>query len=307
MMNRPAYLDLLDTGELERRVDRARARLSNCDLCPRLCRADRAAGELGFCRTGRHALVSSAGPHFGEEAPLVGTRGSGTIFVASCNLGCHFCQNAEVSHDRIGREVTAGEWAEIMLGLQQRGCHNINIVTPSHVVAALLEALLVAARRGLRLPVVYNTSAYDLPETLRLLDGVIDIYMPDFKTWDPGVAAIYAEAPDYPKRAQAAILEMHRQVGDLVIGPDGIARRGLLVRHLVLPEGLAGTAAVCDFLFKQVSPDTYVNIMDQYHPADRIAGGDPLGRPITREEYAAALDQARAAGLRRFDPRSCRC
>jgi putative pyruvate formate lyase activating enzyme len=307
MMNRPAYLDLLDSGELERRVNRACARLSACDLCPRLCRANRTDGELGYCRTGPRALVSSAGPHFGEEAVLVGTRGSGTIFIASCNLGCRFCQNSEVSHARIGREVTADEWAGIMLDLQQRGCHNINIVTPSHVVAALLEALLIAARGGLRLPIVYNTSAYDLPDTLRLLDGVIDIYMPDFKTWDPGVAAIYAEAPDYPARAQAAILEMHRQVGDLVIGSDGIARRGLLVRHLVLPEGLAGTAAVCDFIFKQVSPDTYVNIMDQYHPVDRIAGGDPLSRPITREEYAVALAQVRAAGLRRFDARPCRC
>ncbi len=307
MTNGPAYLELLTTGELKRRADQAHARLTSCELCPRLCRADRTAGEFGYCHTGQHALVSSAGPHFGEEATLVGTRGSGAIFIASCNLGCRFCQNAEISHDRIGREVTADEWADIMLGLQQRGCHNINIVTPSHVVPALLEALLVAAQRGLRLPVVYNTSAYDLPETLRLFDGVIDIYMPDFKTWDPGVAALYAEAPDYPTRAQAAIIEMHRQVGDLVIGADGIARRGLLVRHLVLPDGLAGTAAVCDFLVKQVSPDTYINIMDQYHPVGRIAGGDPLDRSITPEEYAAALAQARAAGLRRFDAQSCVC
>ncbi len=301
---RPAYLDLAAGGELEERIARAQVHLKGCDLCPRLCRVDRAAGEFGFCATGRHAILASAGPHFGEEAPLVGTGGSGTIFVASCNLGCDFCQNAEISHDKLGREVTADEWAELMLSLQRRGCHNINIVTPSHVVPALLEALAVAAGNGLRLPLVYNTGGYDSLETLRLLEGVVDIYMPDFKFWDPEPAARFLRAPDYPERARAAIREMHRQVGDLETGPDGVARRGLLARHLVLPEGLAGTAEVCRFLAEEISPATYTNVMAQYHPAGRLERLGPLDRPLTPGEYAEALAAARAAGLWRLDERN---
>lgn len=302
-----SYHSLLAGGEIEKRVAAAQARLAACDLCPRRCRVDRAAGQFGVCATGRHALLSSAGPHFGEEAPLVGTRGSGTIFVASCNLGCLFCQNYEISHERIGREVTADEWADLMLDLQARGCHNINIVTPSHVIPALLEAVAVAAGRGFHLPLVYNSSGYDLVDSLRLLDGVIDIYMPDIKFWDAAGAARYCAAPDYPDHARAALKEMHRQVGDLAIDSDNIARRGLLVRHLVLPENLAGTDAVCRFLADEISPRTYVNIMDQYHPAGAISELGPLRRRITADEYAAALAWARAAGLtrlaetRRFD------
>jgi putative pyruvate formate lyase activating enzyme len=302
-MSAPAYLELHARGELARRVAAAQARLNACDLCPRRCRVNRTAGEFGFCATGRHALLSSAGPHHGEEAPLSGRQGSGTIFVTGCNLGCDFCQNAEISHARIGREVTADEWAETMLGLQRGGCHNINIVTPTHVVPALLEALEVAVGNGLHLPLVYNSGGYDSPDALALLDGVVDIYMPDFKFWEPAVAATYARAPDYPQAARSAIREMHRQVGDLRLDAAGIAERGLLVRHLVLPEALAGTREVCRFLAEEISTETYVNLMAQYHPAGRVADDDPLGRGITPDEFETALHEARSAGLRRFDER----
>jgi putative pyruvate formate lyase activating enzyme len=300
----PTYVDLAARGELAERIARAQARLKACDLCPRLCRVDRAAGEFGFCATGRHAILASAGPHFGEEAPLVGTGGSGTIFVASCNLGCDFCQNAEISHEKLGREVTADEWATLMLNLDRQGCHNINIVSPSHVVPALLEALAVAAGNGLRLPLVYNSGGYDSVDTLRLLEGIVDIYMPDFKFWGSEAAFRFTRAPDYPERAREAIREMHRQVGELKIGPDGVARRGLLVRHLVLPEGMAGTAQVCRFLAEEISPATYTNVMAQYHPAGRRDRLGPLDRPVTDREYADALAAARAAGLWRLDARN---
>jgi putative pyruvate formate lyase activating enzyme len=306
-LSRAAYLDLTESDGLEERVAAAQARLAHCDLCPRLCGTNRTGGEFGFCATGRHAILSSAGPHFGEEAPLVGQGGSGTLFVASCNLGCSFCQNSEISHERIGREVTADEMGGLMVDLQRRGCHNINIVTPTHVIPALLEAIAVAAQHGLQLPIVYNCGGYERVESLRLLEGVVDIYMPDFKFWDPEVARRYTGVPDYPERARQAIREMHRQVGDLEIDAQGLAVRGLLVRHLVLPDGLAGTAKVCQFLAGEVSPETYVNIMDQYHPAGRRETLGPLGRRIRREEYDQALVQARAAGLRRFDdPGQCR-
>jgi len=216
--------------------------------------------------------------------------------------GCDLCPR--LCHGKLGREVTADEWADLMLGLQRRGCHNINIVTPSHVVPALLEALAIAAGNGLRLPLVYNTGGYDSVETLRLMEGVVDIYMPDFKFWDPDPATRFTGAPDYPDRARAAIREMHRQVGDLEIGSDGVARRGLLVRHLVLPEGLAGTAAVCRFLATEISPATYTNVMAQYHPAGRLERLGPLDRPVTHREYTEALAAARAAGLWRLDERN---
>jgi len=302
-MPEPAYFRALTPEALAERVAAASARLAHCDLCPRRCGVNRAAGEFGHCHTGRHALLASAGPHFGEEAPLVGSGGSGTIFVAGCNLGCDFCQNAEISHERLGREVTADEWANLMRDLQRRGCHNINIVTPTHVVPALLEAIAVAAAQGLRLPIVYNCGGYESLATLRLLEGVVDIYMPDFKFGDPEPARRFADAPDYPERAREAIREMHRQVGDLVLDARGIAVRGLLVRHLVLPEGLAGTGRVCQFLAQEISTGTYVNIMDQYHPAGRLERLGPLGRRISREEYADALALARAAGLQRLDDR----
>lgn len=304
-MSEPGYLALARSGELETRIARAQARMTSCDLCPRLCRVDRAAGEFGQCATGRHAILASCGPHFGEETPLVGSGGSGTIFVSSCNLFCDFCQNADISHDKLGREVTADEWANLMVGLQERGCHNINVVSPSHVVPAMLEALSVAARNHLRLPLVYNTGGYDCVSTLRLLEGLVDIYMPDFKFWDAAVARRYCRAPDYPERAREALREMHRQVGDLIVDGDGIARRGLLVRHLVLPEGLAGTGEICRFIAREISDQTYVNIMEQYHPAGRTADLGPLRRRITQQEYQDALALAHDAGLQRLDSR-CR-
>ncbi|MBD3237683.1 MAG: radical SAM protein [Candidatus Eisenbacteria bacterium] len=303
-LEQPAYLSLISSGILEQRIAAAQAHLAACDLCPRSCGVDRIAGQFGTCATGRHAILASAGPHFGEERPLVGQGGSGTIFVAGCNLGCSFCQNAEISHDKLGREVTADEWADRMLALQAAGCHNINIVTPSHVVPALLEALAVAARGGLQLPLVYNSGGYDSVETLRLLEDVVDIYMPDFKFWDGAVAERYCGARDYPERAREALREMHRQVGDLTLDEAGVAVRGLLVRHLVLPEGLAGTEGLCGFLSVEISPQTYLNIMDQYYPAGRTAELGPLGRRITRAEHEEAIDAARAAGLDRLDPRA---
>jgi putative pyruvate formate lyase activating enzyme len=254
-------------------------------------------------------LVSSYFPHTGEEDCLRGWRGSGTIFFAGCNLGCLFCQNWDLSHERDGRPVTAERLADMMLELQEQGCHNINWVTPSHVVPQALEALEVAASRGLRLPIVYNSGGYDALETIRLLDGVVDIYMPDFKFWDAGVAQRLAKAPDYRDAACAAIAEMHRQVGDLVLDRRGLARRGLLIRHLVMPNNLAGTREVACWLTQTLSRDTYINVMAQYHPDGMVTRDAALGawadldRPISDAEFRGALAQAAAAGLHRFDRR----
>ncbi len=306
----PAYLNLLRSGELERRVAAARAHLHACDLCGRECRAERLSSrgrEKGSprpaCRTDDRAVVASFGPHFGEEDPLRGFGGSGTIFFAWCNLNCVFCQNYDISQLGHGRAVTPEELARMMLALQERGCHNINLVSPTHVLVPILEALLIAAADGLHLPLVWNTGGYDSLAALALLDGVVDIYMPDMKYSDEAVARRYSKVADYPAVNRAAVREMHRQVGDLVLDGRGIARRGLLVRHLVLPEGLAGTAEVARFLAEEVSRDTYINVMAQYRPAYQAASYPPLDRPITRAEYARAMEEARAAGLHRFDRR----
>ncbi|MEW6045460.1 MAG: radical SAM protein [Bacillota bacterium] len=301
----PAYLALYESGELERRAGRAVAALESCRLCPRNCGANRLADQRRTCRTGRFARVSSAFPHHGEERCLRGWRGSGTIFFSWCNLRCVFCQNSDISQVGEGTEVTAEELAALMVHLQELGCHNINLVTPEHVVPQVLEALVIAVRNGLRLPLVYNTSAYDSMESLALLDGVIDIYMPDFKVWDPGVARRLLKAPDYPEVARRTIKEMHRQVGPLAIDRDGLARRGVLLRHLVMPHGLAGTAEIMRWVARELSPDTYVNIMAQYHPAGRVLA-EPMSFPqltrrITRSEYEAALAASRQAGLWRLD------
>lgn len=266
----PAYLQLHASGELAARAAAARERLSCCTLCPRHCRVNRLADERGFCHTGAQAEVAGYGPHFGEESVLVGMGGSGTIFLAHCNLGCVFCQNYEISHLGEGVATPPGQLAAMMVSLQKQGCHNINFVTPSHVVPQLLDALIVAIDRGLTVPLVYNTGAYDEVETLRLLDGVVDIYMPDFKFWAEASAARFCRAADYPEMARLAIAEMHRQVGDLVIDAHGIARRGLLVRHLVMPEGLAETGKIMHFLAQEISPATYVNVMGQYRPCGQI-------------------------------------
>ena len=297
----PAYIKTYEEGLLEERIPTAMALLESCTVCPRQCRCNRAEGEKGFCRAGLLPEISSYGPHFGEERPLVGRGGSGTIFMTHCNLGCIFCQNDEISRWGRGEAIRPDDFSRIMIALQERGCHNINFVSPSHFVPQILQALPKAIEGGLRLPLVYNTGGYDALETLALLDGVVDIYMPDFKYTDPDTARIYSEAPDYPQTAKAALKEMHRQTGDLVMDARGIALRGLLVRHLVLPQGLAGTREAMRFLAMQISTDTYVNIMDQYRPCGEIQNGDPLSRRITRAEFEEAVAMAKNEGLRRID------
>jgi putative pyruvate formate lyase activating enzyme len=301
----PSYLSLLEGGELARRAREAVDRLADCAICGRQCHVDRLHEEKpkSYCRTGRLARVSTCFAHHGEEDCLRGWAGSGTIFFGHCNLRCVFCQNFELSWQGEGRELTALELARLMLRLQDQGCHNLNFVTPSHVVAQILQALLVAAQEGLRLPLVYNTGGYDCVETLRLLDGVIDIYMPDLKFWDPAVAKELANAEDYPQRAREAIKEMHRQVGDLVLDQHGIARRGVLVRHLVMPNGRAGTREVMRFLAREVSAATYVNVMAQYRPMGHAARHASINRPITLDEYAEALALATEEGITRLDRR----
>ncbi len=296
----PAYRSLLPGGELDRRVERAYRMLERCRLCPRACGVNRLADERGECRTGRRAVVSSAHLHFGEEPPLVGWGGSGTIFFTYCNLHCQYCQNYEISQLGEGVEVETEELAAMMLQLQRAGAHNINLVTPTHVVPQILAAVALAARSGLRIPLVYNTGGYDALPTLRLLDGVVDIYMPDAKYADEETARRYSQVEYYPRVNRLAIREMHRQVGDLVLDERGIARRGLIVRHLVLPEGLAGTAEVMRFLAEEISRDTYVNVMAQYRPEYRAWEYPPLRRRITMEEYRQAVELARAAGLYRL-------
>lgn len=298
----PAYLALHRSGELAARARLADTHLEDCDLCARYCHVNRKQTLHGVvCRTGELSVVHSAGPHHGEEDCLRGWRGSGTIFFSWCNMRCVFCQNWDISWKGHGEEKTAEELAEIMLELQAAGCHNINLVSPSHVVAQILSALTIAADRGLRLPLVYNTGGYDSIEALKLLDGVVDIYMPDMKYGDSELAKHYSHTPDYVNANQVAVREMHRQVGDLRLSADGIAQRGLLVRHLVLPNGIAGTEKVMDFLAREVSPNTYVNIMDQYRPSYRAQEYPELNRMITAEEYRAALHAAAQAGLRRLD------
>ncbi|HMA29323.1 MAG TPA: radical SAM protein [Thermoanaerobaculia bacterium] len=301
----PSYLALRRTGELAERVARAHARLADCNLCARFCHVDRLKGIAGaVCRTGERARVHSHGPHFGEEDPLRGTRGSGTIFFSWCSLRCDFCQNWTISQKGDGEEVEPEVLAALMLELQAQGCHNINLVTPSHVVAQILAALEIAAGRGLALPLVYNTGGYDSLPALELLDGVVDIYMPDMKYGDSGTARRYSHAKDYREVNQAAVREMHRQVGDLVLDEHGIAVRGLLVRHLVLPGGLAGTAGVLEFLGREISRETYLNLMDQYRPCYRAEEIEPLSRRISPAEWNQALALADAYGLTRLDSRS---
>ena len=317
----PAYLALHASGELAERARRTQVLLHRCVTCPRNCRVDRTAGELGVCRIGALAQVASYAPHFGEEAALVGRGGSGTIFFAGCNLGCVFCQNYDISQPtRHHAEWEAGpeRIAEMMLSLQAAGCENINFVSPSHVVPQILAALALAVDGGLRLPLVYNSGGYDAVHTLRLLDGVIDIYMPDMKYSDDRVGQPLSGVGDYVARNRATVLEMHRQVGDLELDERGVARRGLLVRHLVLPDGLAGTADVARFLVDDVSRDTYINVMDQYRPAYNAALGDDAAqestgeaalscrgilRPPTVAECRVAVEEVAAAGLWRLDGR----
>jgi putative pyruvate formate lyase activating enzyme len=297
----PGYIALYRSGELARRVAAARGILTDCTLCPWHCHVDRPAGEKGVCRVGALPLVASYGPHFGEERPLVGSRGSGTIFLAFCNMKCVFCQNYDISHLGEGREVSVEELGEMILSLWRQGCHNINFVTPSHQAAQILAALPYAVERGLDIPLVYNCGGYEEPATLRLLDGIFDIYMPDFKYGDSEAALRFSGTPRYVETAKEALREMHRQVGDLVMDERGEARRGLLVRHLVLPEGLAGTRRVMGFIAREISPDTYVNIMDQYRPCFKAAEHPPLNRRITAREFEEAVAMAQEEGIRRID------
>jgi putative pyruvate formate lyase activating enzyme len=302
-MRTPAYVKLLEAGELHDRARRAEQAAGDCVLCARACHVDRHATIRGAaCRTGIHAVVYTFGPHHGEEDCLSGRKGSGTIFFSGCNLRCVFCQNADIAWKGAGDVVTASQLAAIMLKLQAMGCHNVNLVSPSHVVAPILAAVAIAAERGLRLPLVYNTGGYDSLEALALLDGVVDIYMPDMKYGDAALARKYSHVREYVRHNQAAVREMHRQVGDLVVTDastqnGGIARRGLLVRHLVLPNGLAGTEAVLAFLAGEISRDTYVNLMDQYWPCHRAGGVPELARAVTPAEFDDALELARHYGI----------
>jgi putative pyruvate formate lyase activating enzyme len=296
----PSYRALRRTGELKARVALAHARLADCDLCARFCHVDRLRGIAGaVCRTGERARVHSHGPHFGEEDPLRGTRGSGTIFFSWCNLRCDFCQNWTISQKGEGEEVEPEVLAALMLELQEKGCHNINLVTPSHVVAQILAALEIAAGRGLALPLVYNTGGYDSLPALELLDGVVDIYMPDMKYGDSGTARQYSHAKDYREVNQAAVKEMHRQVGDLTLNSKGVAERGLLIRHLVMPGGVASSERVLKFIAEEISVHSYVNIMDQYRPEYRAEEHRQIDRRTSNKEYLEAIQIAKRLRLYR--------
>ena len=285
--------------ELDRRIEAARDLISPCRLCPRECEVLRSEGQTGHCGVTADVRVSSVGAHFGEEPELVGRGGSGTIFFAGCNLLCTFCQNHDISHHRRGEPYTVPQLAAAMLALQQQGCHNINIVTPTHFVTPLLSALGLAMTGGLAVPLVYNCGGYESLETLTLLDGVVDIYMPDIKFASAAVGRDFCDVPDYPERARAALAEMHRQVGVLTTDQNGVAIHGVLIRHLVLPSGLAGSERIFRFIARELSPDSYVNVMAQYRPCFNAVSDQRLGRSITIEEFQAALAAARHAGLHR--------
>jgi len=309
-MYRPSYLSL-PPEELHDRARRALALLEDCRACPRDCGVNRLDDTYSACKTGRHAIVSSYFPHFGEEDCLRGWNGSGTIFFGHCNLRCVFCQNYDISQairpgrDDTPRGSTAEEIAGMMLALQGMGCHNVNFVTPEHVVPQVLEALAVAVDEGLHLPLVYNTSAYDSLESLVLMDGIVDVYMPDFKYWSAEASRTYMKAGDYPQAARAAIKEMHRQVGDLTLDGDGLAQRGLLIRHLVMPGGLEETRALLEWIAAELGTNTYVNLMDQYYPAGKVSATafPEINRRLTADEFRQAQQIARDLGLRRLDRR----
>lgn len=292
---------ILDPNLVKQRAEEAQEHLTHCDLCGWECGVNRLEGKLGVCKTGEIAYISSFGPHHGEEDPLRGWRGSGTIFFAGCNLRCQYCQNYEISQLYQGYAVTPAQLAEIMLHLQAMGCHNLNFVSPSHVIVPILKALAIACAKGLRLPLVYNTGGYDSLTALKLLDGIIDIYMPDMKYSNANLARKYSRIPNYPKINQQAVKEMYRQVGDLVLDENGIAQRGLLIRHLVLPNNIAGSEQILTFIAKEISPNTYLNIMDQYRPLYHAHQYPELNRRITRQEYQEVVELARSLGLHRLD------
>jgi putative pyruvate formate lyase activating enzyme len=295
------YPDLHESGELAKRAETALFSLHECRLCAHVCRVDRHAGQLGTCRTGIHARVANYGPHRGEERPLVGRGGSGTIFFSGCSMSCVYCQNWDISTQPGGDEVGTEQLADMMLDLQNRGCENVNLVSPTHVVPLVLHALDLAAAGGLSIPLVYNTGTYDMLETLELLDGVVDIYLPDAKYADERTAQELSGVSGYPALMRQALTEMHRQVGDLALDERGVATRGILVRHLVLPADLAGTAETMSFIAEHLGTDTYVNVMAQYHPCHEAHAHPEISRRVTALEVAAAVETARAAGLRRLD------
>ena len=295
-MTQPSYVRLHQSGELRERVDKAYEMMKECELCPHLCRVDREV-KKGSCRAGLQPVVSDYSQHFGEEKPLVGTHGSGTIFFAYCNMKCVFCQNYDISYEGLGNKVTANELADIMLILQSRGCHNINLVTPTHFVPGILEALDIAVEQGLKIPLVYNCGGYERVETLKILENIVDIYMPDVKYNSSEVARMYSGVSDYPKKVKLALKEMYSQVGALVTNDRGIAVKGMIVRHLVLPEGLAGTKEIMEFIAKELSPEIFVNIMEQYYPAFKAHQYMHLSRRITSKEYKEALKFAKKAGI----------
>ena len=298
-MATPIYLETYECGELDERIAQLWAALRACTLCPRECGVDRIKGERGYCKSDSQLMVSSVQPHFGEEDVLVGTHGSGTIFLTGCNLGCIYCQNYDISHLGHGRPMTEEELARGMLRLQDMGCHNINFVTPTHFTPQILKALKIGIEHGLRVPLVYNCGGYESTRTLELLNGIVDIYMPDLKYSDNEVAKKYSNAKDYVEVSQAAVKEMHRQVGDLSVDERAIAFRGLLIRHLVLPHGLAGSEAVFKFIATELTRESYVNIMAQYRPMYRACEHAELSRGITLREYQEALRSARKWGLHR--------
>ena len=302
---KPSYIKLFESGELDQRIDSLYRIVENCELCPRKCHINRTGGETGYCRTGAQAVVSSMHPHFGEEDPLVGAErfpgvgGSGTIFMTYCNLGCVYCQNYDISHLGHGRAMGIGDLAAGMMGLQKQGCYNINFVTPTHFVPQIAGAVKLAALQGLNLPLVYNCGGYENPETVRLLEGIFDIFMPDIKYSDERISRLYSNVPDYFARCREAVREMHRQVGDLKLDSRGIAEKGLLIRHLVLPNDLAGSEEILRFLAEEISPHTYVNIMRQYRPAFKASEFSELNRRPAGVEFQKVFEKARELGLHR--------
>jgi putative pyruvate formate lyase activating enzyme len=299
MAHKPRYIELQENGELKRRIESLNEILEHCSLCPRRCGINRIQGELGYCKAGAELMVSSVFPHFGEEAPLVGYHGSGTIFLTHCNLRCVFCQNDDISHQGRGEKASLSQMATYMKRLQELGCHNINFVTPTHYTPQIAASLPEAIELGLHLPLVYNCSGYESLEVIKLLDGIIDIYMPDAKYADENPAKRFSNAPDYPQVLREVLKEMYRQVGDLHIDENGIAERGLLIRHLVMPEDMAGTEDLMKFIAEEISRDSYVNIMQQFRPQYRSYEYPELRRRITYDEYADAVKVARRFGLHR--------
>jgi putative pyruvate formate lyase activating enzyme len=297
----PAYMELVNSGEIDNRIEKLFSKLEQCDICPRNCGVNRLDGEIGYCQAGAELVVSSVQPHFWEEAPLVGIGGSGTVFLANCNLRCVYCQNYDISHEGKGNPITEEQLADSMLWIQRIGCHNINLVTPTHYTPNLVKAVAIAARKGLRLPVVYNCSGYESVETLELLDGIVDIYMPDIKYGGIESAKLYSDAPDYFEVCKLAVREMYRQVGELVIDRT-IAWHGLLIRHLVLPNNRADSLQVLEFIANEISRESYVNIMLQYRPAYRAMEFEDINRAVYIEEYYNVLDMARGLGLHRGFP-----